>query len=44
MGNAAAVHKAALAQSINLRLIDSKTVGISMDETTKLGDLDELFK
>lgn len=29
---------------MNLRVLDAKTVGVSVDETTKLEDIDTLFK
>ncbi|KAF5839949.1 glycine cleavage system, P protein [Dunaliella salina] len=44
VGDAAAVCRTALDHQVNLRKMDANTVGISMDETTKLSDLDLLFK
>ena len=44
--DASAIHKAALAKKINLRVIDSTHVGLSLDETTDakmLTDLCEVF-
>ncbi len=40
--DAAKVHAAAAAKKINLRAIDARTVGISLDETTTETDLDNL--
>ena len=37
------VHAAAASRRINLRRIDDDRVGISLDETTRRGDLDDLF-
>ncbi|HTQ30090.1 MAG TPA: aminomethyl-transferring glycine dehydrogenase [Opitutaceae bacterium] len=37
------VHAAAAAKKINLRRIDAHTVGISLDETTGLGDVQDLL-
>src|SRR5690606_33903881 len=37
--DAAAVHARAAKKSINLRAIDARTVGVSLDETTSLQDL-----
>ena len=34
----------AVAEGMNLRVLDAKTVGVSIDETTKLEDIDTLFK
>ena len=34
----------ALAEGVNVRLYDDKTVIISFDETTQLADVDQLFK
>ena len=36
--------KLALAEKINIRVLDAKTVSISIDETTQLSDVDVLFK
>ena len=41
--DAAAIHAATLAKKINLRAIDSRTVGISLDETTTLENVQELL-
>jgi hypothetical protein len=38
------VLKDAAAQGMNLRKLDATTVGISLDETTKLADVDALLK
>ena len=38
-----AVHAAAAARRINLRRVDDQRVGISLDETTRRGHLDDLF-
>jgi glycine dehydrogenase len=40
---AARVHAAAEAKRINLRVIDDYTVGISLDETTTVADLEQLL-
>ena len=40
--DAAKVHAAAAAKKINLRAIDARTVGISLDETTTAADLQNL--
>jgi glycine dehydrogenase len=40
--DAARVHAAAAAKKINLRAIDSRTVGVSLDETTTEADLHDL--
>ncbi len=40
--DAAAVHARAAKKSINLRAIDARTVGVSLDETTSLQDLADL--
>jgi len=42
--DSAKVQRFALDEQVNLRIIDATTVGVSMDETTKLEDLDVLFK
>ena len=42
--DAHAVHQAALAEHINLRVMDGSTVSIAMDETTKLEDVNLLLK
>ena len=36
--------KLALAEKLNVRILDAKTVGISIDETTTVADVDALFK
>jgi glycine dehydrogenase len=38
-----AIHSKAKAQQINLRVIDEKHIGISLDETTTVGDLFDLI-
>ena len=43
VGDAAKVVAAALAKGANLRQLDAKRVGISVDETTTLADVDMLF-
>lgn len=35
---------AGVAAGVNLRKFDSKTVGVSLDETTRLEDVDVLLK
>jgi glycine cleavage system pyridoxal-binding protein P len=42
--DAAAVLKAGVAEGMNLRQVDAQHVGISMDETTTLADVDALLK
>ncbi len=44
VGDSAAVLKAAAAHGVNLRALDAKTVTAAFDETTKLEDVDLLFK
>lgn len=44
VGDAAKMAKAAAAEGCNLRVIDAKTIGISIDETTRIEDVDQLFK
>lgn len=44
MSNADAVLKAGVAAGVNLRKVDSSHVGISLDETTTLADVDTLLK
>jgi len=44
VADAAAVGKAALAQGINIRVLDPKTVVFAFDETSKLEDVDTLLK
>ena len=39
-----AVTERALAQGINLRRVDDATLGISVDETTTAGDIEQLFR
>ncbi|HSF46123.1 MAG TPA: aminomethyl-transferring glycine dehydrogenase, partial [Chitinophagaceae bacterium] len=41
--DAKAIHSKANAQQINLRVIDHKHIGISLDETTTVGDLFDLI-
>lgn len=43
VGDAAKLVKSAAEQGMNLRLLDSSSVTISLDETTTLGDVDELL-
>lgn len=38
------IYKCALERRINLRLVNQKTLGISLDETTTEGDLEDLYK
>jgi len=40
--DAAKLHAAAVAKKINLRAVDARTVGISLDETTTVADLQNL--
>ena len=42
--SAGAVHARAIAAGINLRRIDAKTVGISLDETTRADDIELLWR
>ncbi|MBV21306.1 MAG: glycine dehydrogenase (aminomethyl-transferring) [Planctomycetaceae bacterium] len=42
-GDAAALHERALRAGINLRAIDEKSVGVSLDETTSLDDVRDLL-
>jgi glycine cleavage system pyridoxal-binding protein P len=42
--SADAVLKAGLAAGVNLRKVDGSHVGISLDETTRLEDVDTLLK
>ncbi|KAG1676468.1 hypothetical protein FOA52_002288 [Chlamydomonas sp. UWO 241] len=42
--NAAAIASAAVSQCMNVRVIDATTVSIAIDETTKISDIDVLFK
>jgi len=44
VGDAAKVAKTAEQHGMNLRVMDAKTVGISIDETTTLADVDALLK
>lgn len=41
--DAAAIHSQAIARNINLRRIDAKHVGVSLDETVTRDDLENLF-
>lgn len=43
VGDAKKVMDAALAAGINLRQLDASTVGVSLDETTTLADVDQLL-
>ena len=38
------IRTAALAQEINLRYIDEKTIGVSIDEITKLSDINDILQ
>ena len=42
-GNTQAIHAAARASSINLRVVDATTVGISLDETTTRAQIEALW-
>jgi glycine dehydrogenase len=42
-GRAAAIHREAAAKRINLRVVDADTVGVSLDETVDLVDLQDLW-
>jgi glycine dehydrogenase len=44
VGDAASVMQAAIQEGVNLRQLDSKTVTVAIDETTRLEDIDQLFK
>jgi glycine dehydrogenase len=44
VSDADAVLKAGVAAGVNLRKVDKQHVGISMDETTTLADVDTLLK
>ncbi|XP_004291039.1 PREDICTED: glycine dehydrogenase (decarboxylating), mitochondrial [Fragaria vesca subsp. vesca] len=44
VGDAHAIADAAVKNGINLRVLDSKTITVSFDETTTLEDVDQLFK
>lgn len=44
VSNADAVLKAGVAAGVNLRKVDASHVGISLDETTTLADVDTLLK
>mmetsp|Transcript_32983 Transcript_32983/g.72931 ORF Transcript_32983/g.72931 Transcript_32983/m.72931 type:complete len:1042 (+) Transcript_32983:156-3281(+) len=44
VGDANKFMELALAEGLNLRKIDAKTIGISLDETTRLEDVDVLFR
>jgi glycine dehydrogenase len=44
VSDADAVLKAGVAAGVNLRKVDKQHVGISLDETTTLADVDTLFK
>ena len=43
-GRTAAIHQEAVAQGINLRVIDGSHVGISLDETTSSEDIESLWR
>ena len=43
-GNAAALVKAAEAEQCNIRMLDANTVVMSLDETTSVEDVDQLFR
>ena len=36
--------KLALVEKLNVRILDAKTIGVSIDETTSVADVDTLFK
>lgn len=42
--DANSICNAAVKKSVNLRMVDQKTITVSMDETTTLEDVDELFE
>ena len=42
-GNAAAIVESALTSSINLHLVDPDTIGITLDETTKTGEIEAVW-
>lgn len=44
VSNADAVLKAGVSAGVNLRKVDAQHVGISLDETTTLADVDTLLK
>jgi hypothetical protein len=44
VADAAKVAQIGAANQINVRVIDAKTIGVSIDETTTLADVDALFK
>lgn len=44
VGDAAAVVSRAAAEGVNLRQLDGSTVTISLDETTRLEDVDQLLR
>jgi len=44
VSNADAVLKAGLSAGVNLRKVDGQHVGISLDETTTVADVDTLLK
>lgn len=44
VADAAQVSKLAVSNGMNVRVLDSKTISVSIDETTKLEDVDALFK
>ncbi len=43
-GNVNQIKQAALEQNMNFRYIDAKTIGISLDETTSLGDVNQMLE
>eukprot|EP00271_Cylindrocystis_brebissonii_P014236 TRINITY_DN35526_c0_g1_i1.p1 TRINITY_DN35526_c0_g1~~TRINITY_DN35526_c0_g1_i1.p1 ORF type:complete len:1056 (+),score=181.04 TRINITY_DN35526_c0_g1_i1:220-3387(+) len=43
-GRASEISAGAVAAGMNLRVLDADSVTVSFDETSRLGDLDELFK
>ncbi|MEH6469281.1 MAG: aminomethyl-transferring glycine dehydrogenase [Porticoccus sp.] len=43
-GRTAAIHQEAVAQGINLRVVDGNHVGISLDETTSSEDIESLWR
>jgi len=43
-GKAAAIHQAAQAAGLNLRQVDDVYVGLSLDETTEIADVEQLWR
>ena len=44
VGDADKIVQAALAEGCNLRKLDGSTITVSLDETTRVEDIDQLFK